>query len=203
MPCVPQAYKKETLGQEALLREKEEAILMERKRRYGALKLLRYRTGTGPSNIAAQIALLRMAAASVKAPVLGYQCPALHAPCTSAAHHHSSCVSVCAHRHLTGGQAGKKSKQGRTNGLFMLRAEAQQYRERIRKAKLHVYEQYLWRKDMMQDYQQQVEYMRSPAWDKTFSEKIQRCGRCTLPLMHRLAKRRAGLLAWPAGEKGS
>ena len=30
-----QAYKKETLGQEALLREKEEAILMERKRRYG------------------------------------------------------------------------------------------------------------------------------------------------------------------------
>jgi len=31
-----QAYKKETLGQEALLREKEEAILMERKRRYGA-----------------------------------------------------------------------------------------------------------------------------------------------------------------------
>ena len=32
-----QAYKRETLGQEALLREKEEAILMERKRRYGAL----------------------------------------------------------------------------------------------------------------------------------------------------------------------
>lgn len=32
----PQAYKKETLGREALLREKEEAILMERKRRYGA-----------------------------------------------------------------------------------------------------------------------------------------------------------------------
>ena len=32
----PQAYKKATLGQEALLREREEAILMERKRRYGA-----------------------------------------------------------------------------------------------------------------------------------------------------------------------
>ena len=34
-----QAYKRETLGQEALLREKEEAILMERKRRYGMLHL--------------------------------------------------------------------------------------------------------------------------------------------------------------------
>lgn len=58
-------------------------------------------------------------------------------------------------------------------------AEAQQYRERIRKAKLHVYEQYLWRKDMMQDYKQQVEYMRSPAWDEIYSEKIERCGCCT------------------------
>ena len=38
-------------------------------------------------------------------------------------------------------------------------AEAQQYRDRIRKAKLHVYEMYLWRKDMMQDYQQQVVYI--------------------------------------------
>ncbi len=34
-----QAYKRETLGQEALLREKEEALLMERKRRYGANSL--------------------------------------------------------------------------------------------------------------------------------------------------------------------
>ncbi|CAL5224336.1 g7008 [Coccomyxa viridis] len=81
-----EAFKRETLGQEALLREKEEAILMERKRRY----------------------------------------------------------------------------------------EAQQYRERIRKAKLHVYEMYLWRKDMMQDYKQQVEYMRSPEWDEIYSEKIRR-----------------------------
>ena len=32
----PQDFKKATLGQEALLREREEAILMERKRRYGA-----------------------------------------------------------------------------------------------------------------------------------------------------------------------
>ena len=31
-----QAFKKQTLGQEALLREKEEQLLMERKRRYGA-----------------------------------------------------------------------------------------------------------------------------------------------------------------------
>ena len=54
-------------------------------------------------------------------------------------------------------------------------AEAQQYRERIRKAKLHVYEQYLWRKDLMQDYQRQVAYMRSPEWDEAFSEKIRRC----------------------------
>ena len=55
-------------------------------------------------------------------------------------------------------------------------AEAQQYRERIRKAKLHVYEQYLWRKDMMVDYRKQVEYMRSPEWDQIFSEKIRRWG---------------------------
>ncbi len=33
---------------------------------------------------------------------------------------------------------------------------------------------YLWRKDMMQDYNQQVEYMRSPEWDEIYSEKIRR-----------------------------
>ena len=54
-------------------------------------------------------------------------------------------------------------------------AEAQQYRERIRKAKLHVYEQYLWRKDLMADYNKQIDYMRSPQWDAIFSQKIQRC----------------------------
>ena len=53
-------------------------------------------------------------------------------------------------------------------------AEAQQYRDRIRKAKLHVYEMYLWRKDMMQDYQEQVQYMRSLEWDEIYSEKIRR-----------------------------
>jgi hypothetical protein len=53
-------------------------------------------------------------------------------------------------------------------------AEAQQYTERIRKAKLHVYEQYLWRKDLMVDYRRQVEYMRSPEWRQIHSEKIHR-----------------------------
>ena len=41
-----QTYKKQTLGQEALLREKEEQILMERKRRYGALHVERHHPGT-------------------------------------------------------------------------------------------------------------------------------------------------------------
>ena len=59
--------------------------------------------------------------------------------------------------------------------MSVMCAEAQQYRERIRKAKQHVYEMYLWRKDLMQDYRRQVDYMRSPEWDQIFSEKIRRC----------------------------
>ena len=39
-----------------------------------------------------------------------------------------------------------------------------------------MYEQYLWRKDLMRDYRRQADYMRSPEWDQIFSEKIQRCG---------------------------
>ena len=45
-----------------------------------------------------------------------------------------------------------------------------------------MYEQYLWRKDLMQDYKRQVEYMRSPEWDEVFSEKIRRCD--ATPHMH-------------------
>ena len=43
-----------------------------------------------------------------------------------------------------------------------------------------MYEQYLWRKDLMRDYRAQADYMRSPEWDGIFSEKIQRCAG-TLP----------------------
>ena len=57
-----------------------------------------------------------------------------------------------------------------------MHAEAQQYRERIRGAKLRVYEQYLWRKQLMADHRKQADYMRSPEWDQVFSEKIHRCG---------------------------
>ena len=39
-----------------------------------------------------------------------------------------------------------------------------------------MYEQYLWRKDLMRDYRRQADYMRSSEWDQIFSEKIQRCG---------------------------
>ena len=41
-----------------------------------------------------------------------------------------------------------------------LHAEAHQYRERIRKAKLHVYEQYQWRKGPDgRTYRRQADYM--------------------------------------------
>ena len=44
-----------------------------------------------------------------------------------------------------------------------------------------MYEMYLWRKDMMQDYKQQVEYMRSPEWDEIYSEKIRRWACTVMP----------------------
>ena len=54
-------------------------------------------------------------------------------------------------------------------------AEEQEYRDRVRKQKQLIYDQYLWRKLLMADFQAHSAFMMSPAWEATHAARIARC----------------------------
>ena len=59
------------------------------------------------------------------------------------------------------------------------RAEEQEYRERVRKQKQMIYDQYLWRKLLLQDFATHVGFMDSPAWEASYRAKLERCSLAT------------------------
>jgi hypothetical protein len=61
------------------------------------------------------------------------------------------------------------------HGAFCTCAEEQEYRERVRKQKQMIYDQYLWRKLLLQDFAHHVDFMNSPAWEASYRAKLERC----------------------------
>lgn len=61
------------------------------------------------------------------------------------------------------------------DGVRCACAEEQEYRERVRKQKQMIYDQYLWRKLLLNDFRDHVEFMMSPAWETTYRAKMDRC----------------------------
>ena len=56
-----------------------------------------------------------------------------------------------------------------------LPAEEQEFRDKVRKQKQMIYDQYLWRKLLLQDFAKHVDFMMSPAWEATYRAKLERC----------------------------
>ena len=55
-----------------------------------------------------------------------------------------------------------------------MHAEEQEYRDKVRKQKQQIYDQYLWRKLLKADFQTHSAFMMSPEWEVTYAARIQR-----------------------------
>ena len=56
----------------------------------------------------------------------------------------------------------------------LVRAEEQEYRDKVRKQKQQIYDQYLWRKLLIADFQAHSAFMMSPAWEAAHAAKVAR-----------------------------